>query len=58
LNVVEDYFELEKERLLRRMETKGLQVVDRDAVDPHIAGALETLKKERESRELLTGRWS
>jgi hypothetical protein len=58
LNVVEDYFELEKERLLRRMDAKGFQVVDRDTVDPHIAAALETLKKEHESRELLTGRWS
>jgi hypothetical protein len=58
LKVVEDYFELKKERLWRRMDAKGLQVVDRDTVDPHIAAALETLKKERESRELLTGRWN
>jgi hypothetical protein len=58
LKVVKDYFELVRERLLRRMDAKGLQVVDRDTVDPHIAAALETLKKECESRELLTGRWS
>ena len=58
LKVVEDYFELEKERALRRMEAKGIRVVDIDTVDPDIAAALETLKKERESRELLTGRWS
>ncbi len=58
IKVMEDYFELKKERLLRRMDAKGFQVVDRDTVDPYIAAALETLKKERESRELLTGRWS
>jgi hypothetical protein len=58
LKVVEDYFELEKERALRRIDAKGIRVVDIDTVDSDIAAALETLKKERESRELLTGRWS
>jgi hypothetical protein len=53
LKAVEDYFEFDNERQLRGAETIGFRVVDRDRFDPDIAAALDTLKKERESRQLI-----